>query len=105
MIEKNEGAGAANLHWPAQHTWTPVCDGLHPPGPCTESMEPLKITEVQRLRIKEGDRLIVRVNRNYLDEHEGRIVRERIRDALALAEHMPILVTTQDWEFTLASEK
>lgn len=90
---------AANMMWPAQHTWTTACDGLHPPGPCPR--EPLKITEVQRLSIKEGDRLIARVNRDYLDEQEGRMIRERLREALELPEHMPILVVTHDWEFTV----
>jgi hypothetical protein len=34
----DQGAGMAQRDMlpgaPAQHTWTPQCDGLHPPGPC-----------------------------------------------------------------------
>lgn len=102
MIDKQPEFGqAANMTWPAQHTYTRACDGLHPPGPCPGTEEPLKITEVQRLSIKEGDRLIARVNRDYLDEVEARTIRERLRVALQLPEHMPILVVTHDWEFSV----
>ena len=103
MIDKQpEFQASANIRWPAQHTWTPYCAGLHPPGPCPDP-ESLLITEVQRLTVGDGDSLVVRTNREYLDEAEAREIRERIRAYLQMPEHAPILVVPRDWEFTIVA--
>lgn len=95
---------AANMMWPAQHTWTTACDGLHPAGPCPGPGVARNIkVEITKLVVKPGDRVVARVNRDYLDEVEMRIVRERLRDALQLPPGTPIVVTTQEWTVTVES--
>ena len=105
MIDKQpEFQASANVRWPAQHTYTEECDGLHPPGPCPGATQNIKV-EITRLEVRPGDRVVARVNRDYLDEREMRIVRERIRDGLQLPPGTPIIVTTQEWIVTVESDK
>ena len=61
----------------------------------------MQVTDVQRFTLHPGDRLIARVNRDWLDQQEARIVRERIREQLELPVNVPILVVTRDWDFTV----
>jgi len=50
------------------------------------------ITEVQRLRLEPGDKLVVHLNTSHLEEATAQAVREQVRDALALAAGFPVMI-------------
>jgi hypothetical protein len=79
-----------------------ICLGTrrdHPHAPAMFAGGDPKITEVQRLEIKPGDRLIVHVDRDSIDPHTAAIVKERLRKALNLPAYMPIVIVTREWRF------
>lgn len=59
---------------------------------------PPDITEVQRLRLEPGDRLVVTTNRSDLSQHEATVTEIRVRELLALPDDVPVLVLPRGYE-------
>jgi hypothetical protein len=85
-----------------------ICLGTrrdHPHAPAMFAGGDPKITEVQRLEIKPGDRLIVHVGeRDRIDVETAAHIRTRLRAALQLPGDMPIAIVTEGWQFEVVPE-
>jgi len=62
----------------------------------------LRITEVQRMKIKPGDRLIAYTDRAVVSEEEAHQMAQRLRLALQMPD-LPIVIATREWEFVIAA--
>jgi hypothetical protein len=61
----------------------------------------IQIADIQVLAVKPGDRLVAKVNRDWITPEEGEIVKARIRTGLQLDESVPVVVVTREWEFSV----
>lgn len=59
-------------------------------------MAEIEITEIQRLKIQPGDRIIVRVGVTTLSVQEAHDVAARIRQRLGLGDDTPVMVLGRD---------
>lgn len=75
-----------------------------PPQPWADAPLP-PITEVQRLTIRPGDRLIAKYGgRASISAEQARTITAQIRRALALPDDFPIAIADQDWHFIVADQ-
>lgn len=66
---------------------------------CGKEGLPLDITEIRRLEIGPGDRLVIQVDRDSLTPEEVQMVSHRVRKALGLDDSISIVLTTRDYYF------
>ena len=57
-----------------------------------------EITEIKRLEIRPGDRLILRTSGYEVGQEEAAEIRHRVRATLGLPAEMPILVLGSNWD-------
>ena len=62
-----------------------------------------EVTDVQRLRLKPGDALVVHLNALELTESDAVMVRARARAGLGLAEDVPILILAAGQRLSLVN--
>jgi hypothetical protein len=99
MIDKlPEAQLDANAFWPAQHTYTQFCDGLHPPGPCPGQENRDLRVQVSKLDVKAGDCILVRVP-GTLNAQMAAEISSRIRDIIGVP--VRVLVTDTETEVTV----
>lgn len=81
----------------------PLCGKNFHLGACEKSpgVGGIQVTDVQRLALKGGDRLIARVDRAQMSTEEAAQVREMLRARLQLDESIQIVVVTREWSFTV----
>jgi hypothetical protein len=100
MIDKlPEAQLDANAFWPAQHTHTRECDGLHPPGPCP-GLAGLRM-EVSKLDVMPGDRIVVTVH-GKLTAQLAEEVSSRVRDILGVPVRVVIVDDTVEFKVETA---
>lgn len=63
-----------------------------------------EITEIKRLEIRPGDRLILRLSDLEITKEQSDEIRCRVREALMLPDDMPIVILASEWDAQVLSD-